>query len=89
MYLGKLVLFRKVVVFGQNMYLGKIGCNRSNWLYLGKIVCTRANWSYFGKIGCIERIWMYFGKIGFIRAKLIVNDKICLPWQFYCIWELD
>ena len=60
-YLGNVVVFGKVVGFGQKwLYSAKVAVFVQQLMYSGKVVvfgqkyCIRANWLYSGKSGCIR-----------------------------------
>ena len=54
----------KVVVFGQSC------CNRAKFVVFGKIVV-------FWKVVVFGEKWLFLVKSGFIRAKVVVIEKIC------------
>ena len=68
-YLGKLVLFFKMVVFGPNLfYLGKMVVFGEKLFHLGKMFEFGQKWFYLGN-------WLYLGKSDSVWAKIFVFGK--------------
>ena len=64
LYSGNLVVFRKVVVFGQSCCIrAKMVVFGQKWLCSGKSCRIRTKWSCSCKCGCVRAKLLYSGKV--------------------------